>query len=92
MRKWAVVHLIHVRVPRTHIARLFITDVPDGVTAAELKSLLTRAGFWFGEFGIRWANHYIAPQDEWEDEVVGAFKRGDVEKITYDELVKQSEI
>ena len=91
-RKWAVVHLIHVRVPHEHIAKLFITEVPIEVGAGEIKSMLTRAGYWFGEFGIRWANHYLAPQEKWEDEVVGAYNVGDVEKIKWEKLVQKAEI
>jgi len=90
--KWAVVHHIHVRIPHQHIPKLFIEKVPDSVTESEIKSVLTRAGYWFGEFGIRWANHYLAPQTEWEDEVVGAFNAGEVECITWDELVRKSQV
>jgi hypothetical protein len=90
--KWAVVHLIHVKVPHEHIAKLFIVDVPKSVTAGEIKSALTRAGYWFGEFGIRWANHYLAEQSKWVDEVVGAYKLGEVERVTWDELVKRGTI
>ncbi len=73
---WAVVHLIHVRTPHRHIAKLFIDNVPDDVTAKQLRSALTRAGWQYGEFGIPWANHYISPETEWEDEVAGAYQRG----------------
>jgi len=90
--KWAVVHLIHVRVPNRHIARLFVVDVPKEVSASEVKSKLVRAGYWFGDFGVMWANHYLAPQEEWCDEVVGAYNAGLAEKISWKELVKKAEI
>jgi hypothetical protein len=69
-----------------HIARLFITDVPGDVTARDLTRALTRAGRQFGEGGIPWANHYVAPRAAWRDEVEGAWNRGDVACIAYAEL------
>lgn len=92
MSTWAVVHFIHVQNPPRHIPRLFIEDVPEDVGEGELRSLLTRAGYQFGEFGIPWANHYLAPEHEWKGEVAGAYKRGDVETITYDDIAPKEEI
>ena len=92
MKKWAVIHLIHVHTPRRHIPKLFIEDVPDEVTKEELRSVLTRSGYIFGEFGVLWANHYLAPHDQWEDEVVGAYHRGVVERVKWDELLRRSQI
>jgi len=86
MTVWAVVHVIHQRAPHRHIARLFITDVPGDVTAHDLTRALTRAGRQFGEFGIPWANHYVAPRAAWRDEVEGAWNRGDGARIAYAEL------
>lgn len=89
---WAVVHLIHVRTPHRHIPKLFIEDVPEEVDAKEVRSALTRAGYNFGEFGMPWANHYLAPEPEWEDEVVGAYNRGDVRTIKWDDIAPKEDI
>ena len=83
---WAVVHLIHIRTPHRHIAKLFIDNVPEDVTAKQLRSALTRAGWQFGEFGVPWANHYLSPETEWEDEVVGAYRQGGVKTIDWSEI------
>lgn len=83
---WAVVHLIHIRTPHRHIAKLFVTDVPEDVSARELRSALTRAGWQFGEFGVPWANHYLNPETDWEDEVVGAYGQGGVKTIDWSEI------
>lgn len=84
--KWAVVYLIHVQTPYRHIPVLFIEDVPEDVEEGELRSLLTKAGYQFGEFGIPWANHYLTPEEKWKDEVAGAYERGDVKTISYDDI------
>lgn len=89
---WAVVHLIHVRTPHQHIAKLFIEDVPEEIDAKQIRSALTRAGYQFGEFNMSWANHYLSPQDEWEDEVVGAWNRGDVKTIDWAEIAPTDEM
>jgi hypothetical protein len=86
MNVWAVVHATRRGAPPRHIARLFITDVPGDVTARDLTRALTRAGRQFGEFGIPWANHYVAPRAAWRDEVEGAWRRGDVACIAYADL------
>jgi len=83
---WAVVHVIRQHEPHRHIARLFITDVPGDVTARDLTRALTRAGRQFGEFGIPWANHYVASRAAWRDEVEGAWNRGDVACVAYADL------
>lgn len=83
---WAVVHLIHVRTPHQHIAKLFIKNVPEDVSAKQLRSALTRAGWQFGEFGMPWANHYLSSETEWEDEVVGAYGQGGVKTIDWSEI------
>lgn len=92
MSTWAVVCVIHVHTPYRHIPQLFIEDVPEEIEEGELRSLLTKAGYQFGEFGIPWANHYLAPQDKWKDEVVGAYERGDVDVISYDDIAPKEEI
>jgi len=89
---WAVVHLIHVRTPHQHIAKLFIKNVPEDVSAKQLRSALTRAGWQFGEFGVPWANHYISPETEWEDEVVGAYRRGGIKVIDWEDIAPQENI
>jgi hypothetical protein len=97
--KWAVVHLIHVRTPHQHIPRLFITEVPESVSSGSLQELLERAGFFFGEFGIPWANHYLSREDKWNSQVVGAYNRirrnpddYEVKILTYNELLRLSRI
>jgi hypothetical protein len=84
---WAVVHYIHVRTPHRFIARLFVTDVPGDVDAPTLQRVLTRSGYQFGDFGIPWANHYVKPRKDWEDEVEGAWQRGDGTVVHYTDLV-----
>jgi len=86
MNVWAVVHVIHQHAPPRHVARLFITDVPGDVTPRDLTRALTRAGRQFGEFGIAWANHYVASRAAWRDEVEGAWNRGDVACVAYADL------
>jgi hypothetical protein len=92
MSTWAVVHHIHVSTPHQHVPLLFIEDVPEEVEEGELRSLLTRAGYQFGEFGIPWANHYLASEEEWGDEVVGVYKRGDADVISYNDIAPKEEI
>jgi len=92
MATWAVIHHIHVSTPHQHIPQLFIENVPEDVEEGELRSLITKAGYQFGEFGIPWANHYLAPQDKWKDEVVGVYKTGDVKTISYNDIATQEEI
>jgi hypothetical protein len=92
MATWAVIHHIHVSTPHQHVPLLFIEDVPEDVEEGELRSLLTKAGYQFSEFGIPWANHYLSPEEDWKDEVVGAYQRGDVETITYDDIALKEEI
>ncbi len=89
-RTAAVVFVIHVGTP-DWIAQMFITHVPNDVSANELKYMLDEAGYWFGEFGTRWANHYvtIGLSDE-PASVRNAYKNGYVNTITYDELVKKA--
>jgi len=91
MNVWAVVHAIHQGAPPRHVARLFITDVPGDVTARDLTRALTRAGRQFGEFGIAWANHYVAPRAAWRDEVELAWRRGDVACVAYAELAARDD-
>lgn len=88
---WAVVKLIHVRFPHEHHAQLFVVDVPEDVTPEQIRSALTRAGHRFGEFGVPWANHYIAAEPDWEDEVVGAFRGGTVPRVAWEDLVPAEE-
>lgn len=83
---YTVVHQIHQRTPHLHIAKLFVTNVPDGTTESELKDALTEAGHEFGEFGIPWANHYICTLSEAEPEVKGVWNRGDAEQVAWNEI------
>lgn len=85
---WAVIHHIHVRFPHRHIPRLIIEDVPDGVGEEQVKRAIVRAGRQPSEFGIPWANHYLAPEPEWPDEVVGGYRSGEAPTITWDALTE----
>ncbi len=76
MPTWAVIHLIHVRTPHRHIARLFVEDVPEDVPESDVRAALTRAGRAPAEFNTPWANHYLARLDEAADEVVEAYGSG----------------
>lgn len=88
-RTAAVIFVIHVGNPEW-IAKLFITHVPEDITERELKEMIDEAGFYFGEFGQRWANHYVkiglkdAPAS-----VRTAYRNKNVQTITYDELLKK---
>ena len=88
----AVIYIIHVGTP-DWVAKLFITHVPKDVTANEIKELLDTAGYSFGEFGQRWANHYvtIGLRNE-KSSVINAYRKGDVETMTYDELIKEASL
>jgi hypothetical protein len=97
--KWAVVHHIHVRTPHLHIPRMFIENVPENVGAGALQELLERAGFYFGEFGIPWANHYLVRHDKWNNQVIGTYNRirrnpddCEVTTLTYDKLLQLAQI
>jgi hypothetical protein len=92
MSTWAVVYVIHVHTSYKHIPQLFIEDVPEEIEEGELRSLLTKAGYQFGEFGIPWASHYLAKEEDWKDEVVGVYKSGDVKTISYNDIAPQEEI
>lgn len=76
MATWAVVHLIHVRTPHRHIARLFVEDVPEDASESDVRAALTRAGRAPSEFRVPWANHYLARLENAADEVVGAYETG----------------
>lgn len=84
---WAVIHLIHTRIPHEHIARLFILHVPDGVGEDEVRRAVDRAGLTPHEFGIRWANHYVAAEPEWPDEVVGQFSKEEARFVYFEDLL-----
>lgn len=70
---WAVVHVIHTQLPHQHKVKLFITEVPESLAATDVRRALTRSGFLFEEFGVPWANHFLCPEPEWSDEVIGSF-------------------
>jgi hypothetical protein len=80
---WVVYHVIHVRTPHQHIGKLLVTDVPEGKTEDDVKSALTRNGYSFSEFHIPWANHALTALPDAPDEVVGAYRRGDVFTIPW---------
>jgi len=85
---WVVYHVIHVRTPHQYIAKLFVTDVPEGKTEGDVKSALTRNGYDFGEFNIPWANHALTTLAEAPDQVVGAYRRGDVETVKWADIAE----
>lgn len=91
MNSYCVYHFIHATTPYRYIPRLVIDDVP--VEHGPDKQLIERAGYNFSEFGIPWANHGIMRLDPQESpaDLVGAIRRGEVERITYDELVALAE-
>ncbi|MEM2264633.1 MAG: hypothetical protein QXX03_05525 [Nitrososphaerota archaeon] len=87
---WYVAHLIHVRTPYQHIPKLFITDVPDGV---EITWSLVDCYKEYGEFGIPHANHYIEKlTNDSPPEIKRAWRNGECEFITYDELLKYADV
>ena len=87
----AVVFHVHINTPHRHIAKLFIKNVPEHVTKSEIKEMVTAAGYVFQEFEIPWANHYVQRDiKDGESQVIGAYKRGDVETIEYVSLVANS--
>jgi|GEM_PF-1399355 hypothetical protein len=83
---WAVVHHIHVRTPHRHIVKLFVTDVPKGISADHIQQALTRAGHVFQEFNIPFANHYIEKLPDAADEVIGAWRNGTARAVSWDEI------
>ena len=84
-----VVYVVHVRTPYEHIPKLFIKGVPKGTSEQEVKEVLEENGYWFGEFGSRWANHYILLGiSDAHPQVKGAWKRGDVEVVEWQKLTK----
>lgn len=90
-RTGAVIFIIHVGNYR-EIAKLFITHLPKNLTARELKSLLDEAGYWFGEFGQKWANHsVVVGLSKQNSDVRNAYLSGDVKTISYDELIAKSQ-
>ena len=91
MAKWAVVHLIHVQTPHQHIPKLVVEDVPTDKGEAFVKDWLEAAGYKFGEFGIPWANHYVARLRDCLPSVQGAYRRGRVETVKYEELAPVDE-
>ncbi|WP_322799354.1 hypothetical protein [Thermoflexus sp.] len=89
MATWAVVHLIHVRVPHEHIPVLVIRDVPEGERIT--VGLLERAGFRYGEFGSPWANHYITRVNEDSpSDLIARIRMGEGRRISYEELVRRA--
>ena len=87
--RWAVIHYVHVRTPAQHIARLVVEDVPEDADEQAVRRALVRAGRQPSEFGIPWANHYVAPEPDWPDEVVGAYRSGEVPVISWDRLTAE---
>lgn len=85
----AVLFIIHVG-NYEEVAKLFITHLPQGTSSGELKNLIDDAGYWFGEFGSKWANHaVVVGLGDQRSDVRAAYKSGMVKTITYDELLKK---
>jgi hypothetical protein len=88
-----VYHLIHVTTPFRHIPKLVIKDYFAS------KEEINRAGYWFGEFGIPWANHYVLhfkskaeiPTDAIPAIMAGMDGEGDVEILTKEEFLEKLE-
>ena len=87
-----VSHVIHVKVPVEYRPQLFITDVPKGLSIADLKEVLD-GKYWFGEFSIKWANHEvgIGLRDAHAD-IKRAYRSKEVETVSYDDLVDDSDL
>jgi len=85
---WAVYHLIHVRTPHQHLAKLFIEGIPEGKGKGDIESALTRNGYEFGEFGIPWANHGLVALPDAPDQVIGAYRRGEVETVKWADIAE----
>ena len=87
-RKWPIYHVIHVSTPYRYYAKLFITDVPEHVDGSEVWDTVESAGYWFGEFGIRRANHAIASSSQWPADVRRDWKEKSAEVVTWNELTE----
>ena len=66
---------------------LFITHVPESITAEELDKLLERAGLKFGFMNLKIYKIIIGLKNAHED-VKEAFLSGSIETLSYDELIK----
>ncbi len=89
MKTFCVYHFIHVRTPYKYRAKLFVTDVPEvnSLEIDEIESALVRAGYYFGEYGIEWANHYVEELDaDSDDQLWQSWNRGETETVTWSYL------
>src|SRR5215472_3058383 len=83
MGTWAVVyHLRQESGRERHIARRYVLDVPEDVTASDLRFALDAAGMTPVEFGLEWANHSLRPLDQEEERDAGS----EPETITWDDV------
>jgi hypothetical protein len=86
MKTYVVYHLIFVSTPNRYIPKLFVTDVPDD---KNVDWNLVDEYKEYGEFGMSHANHYIEQLvPESPPELKRAFRNGDAEQISYDNLVE----
>ena len=86
MSVYCVYHLIHTKTPHQYIPKLFITEVPS-VTWELVDEYAD-----YGEFGIAHANHHIVKIDKGSPpELKRAYREGECEQITYEDLVKRVE-
>jgi hypothetical protein len=83
MGTWAVVyHLRQESGRERHIARRYVLDVPEDVTASDLRFALDAAGMTPVEFGLEWANHSLRPLAREEERDA----RSEPETITWDDV------
>jgi hypothetical protein len=83
-----VYHLIHVTTPYRHIPKLVIADYFAS------KEEINQAGYWFGEFGIPWANHYVLHFESKADipaDAIPAIMNGKVEILSRQEFLEKLE-
>ena len=85
-KTWAVIWVIHVNTPYRYIPQLFIKNVPSNFSKQDVKEWLEECGHQFGEFGIPWANHWIAQAKDWPSSVKGAYRKREIKTIEYEEL------
>lgn len=67
--KWALIHYVRTFDVEQHIPKIYITDVPENISAGQIRQAITHAGRQPSEHGIHWANHYLAPESEWPGDV-----------------------
>ena len=89
MKTGYVYHSLPDRTPPQHIPTLFITDIPQDVSADQLRGvLLTR--YAFGESDQQWAGYIVdIGLQEAPAEIQQGWQSGRVETISYADLTKE---